>query len=79
MKITDKNKNNTESILIAVFILLSIWCVGLTWGFLYLEDMLRVIESIRQEKETIQDTTIYHLKLIEVEYHGREKSNGAKN
>ena len=71
MKISDKKIDSAENVLIIIFIVLSIWCASLTWGFLFLEDKLTSIKSTQEKREILQDTTIYHLKLIEVEY-GKE-------
>lgn len=68
MKIFDKKIDSAENVLIIIFIILSIWCASLTWGFLFLENELMLIKSTQEKQEILQDTTIYHLKLIEVEY-----------
>lgn len=68
MKISDKKIDSAENVLIIIFIVLSIWCASLTWGFLFLENELMLIKSTQEKREILQDTTIYHLKLIEVEY-----------
>ena len=68
MKISDKKIDSTENVLIIIFIVLSLWCASLTWGFLFLENELMLIKSTQEKREILQDTTIYHLKLIEVEY-----------
>ncbi len=71
MKISDKKIDSAENVLIIIFIVLSIWCASLTWGFLFLENELTLIKSTQEKREILQDTTIYHLKLVEVEY-GKE-------
>jgi hypothetical protein len=68
MKISDKKIDSAENVLIIIFIVLSLWCASLTWGFLFLENELMLIKSTQEKREILQDTTIYHLKLIEVEY-----------
>lgn len=68
MKISDKKIDSAENVLIIIFIVLSLWCASLTWGFLFLENELMLMKSTQEKREILQDTTIYHLKLIEVEY-----------
>jgi hypothetical protein len=68
MKISDKKIDSAENVLIIIFIVLSLWCASLTWGFLFLENELMLMKSAQEKREILQDTTIYHLKLIEVEY-----------
>lgn len=68
MKISDKKIDSAENVLIIIFIVLSLWCASLTWGFLFLENELMLMKSTQKKREILQDTTIYHLKLIEVEY-----------
>lgn len=68
MKISDKKIDSAENVLIIIFIVLSIWCASLTWGFLFLENELMLMKSTQEKREILQDTTIYHLKLIEIEY-----------
>ena len=68
MKISDKKIDIAENVLIIIFIVRSLWCASLTWGFLFLENELMLMKSTQEKREILQDTTIYHLKLIEVEY-----------
>lgn len=68
MKISDKKIDSAENVLIIIFIVLSLWCASLTWGFLFLENELMLMKNTQEKREILQDTTIYHLKLIEVEY-----------
>lgn len=77
MKISDKKIDSAENVLIIIFIVLSLWCASLTWGFLFLENELMLMKSTQEKREILQDTTIYHLKLIEVEY--GEELQRAKN
>lgn len=68
MKLLTKKIDNTDNIVIIIFLVLSIWCVGLTWGFLYMEDKLNHIESSTKDSTVIlRDTTVYHLKIIEID------------